>query len=168
MSEDVGSEESVEEVESSAPEAVEGGQEVQTESPEQSVPSDAWAGFRQLEQFQGQDDGAIAQSLYEAMQREDVANRALQQYQSTIPIVQDYLNNRQDYEAWRDNRTAAPQQQAAAPGMQQQVQEEEKSWWNPPGLKDSHKRYLTRDENGREVIRAVSYTHLTLPTKRIV
>jgi hypothetical protein len=38
------------------------------------------------------------------------------------------------------------QQQQAAPVP------EEKPWWQPPELKDSYKRYLTRDENGNEVI----------------
>ena len=108
---------------------------------------DVWGNFRQLEQFQGMEDPAIAQSLYESMQREEVANRALQQYQSTIPIVQEYINNRQEYEQWKAGPTQQEQQGQVAP-----AQQEEQGWWQGPTIKDSHKRYLTKDENGRDVI----------------
>lgn len=109
---------------------------------------EVWGAFRQLPQFQGQDDRAIAQRLYEAMQREQAASRALQQYQSAIPVVQDYIQNRPAYEEWR--RAQAQQAQA----QQQQAAPKEPDWWSPPQIKDSYKRYLTRDENGREVISA--------------
>ena len=128
-------------------------QEAPVEQPETDSAQEAgdvWNNFRTMEQFQGQEDAVIAQRLYEAMQREEHASKALQQYQSAVPVVQDYLNNRNEYEAWKASQSQ-PQQQPqpqAAPAPQQ-----EQSWWNPPTLKDSHKRYLTRDENGREVIR---------------
>lgn len=113
---------------------------------EQPAP-DVWSHFRAMEQFQGQDDNAIAQRLYEAMQREEHAARALQQYQTAIPVVQDYLSHRSEFEKWK----ASQSQQQAAP--QQPVQQQaEPGWWNPPQVKDSYKRYLTRDEQGREVI----------------
>ena len=126
------------------------------ESAQQAVESAApapqqqevWSAFRQLPQFQGQEDRAIAERLYQAMQREEYAARALQQYQSIIPVAQEYIQNRQAFEQWR----ASQSQQAAAPQAPPQAPPQEPAWWNPPQLKDSYKRYLTRDENGREVI----------------
>jgi hypothetical protein len=118
------------------------------ESSEVEQPQEVWAAFRQMEQFSGQDDNAIAQRLYEAMQREEHAARALQQYQSIVPVAQEYLNNRQQYEAWKaSQQNPQPEQPAAAPEAQKKS-----DWWSPPEVKDSYKRYLTRDENGREVI----------------
>lgn len=139
--EDVGSEQQVDvstPVESAEP----------TEAPAQQEAAeqqDVWGHFRGMPEFQGQDDQSIAQRLYYAMQREEAAARALQQYQSIVPVAQDYLNNRPDYEAWKASRNK-PQ---AAP---EQPKSEEKPWWNPPQIKDSYRRYLTRDEHGREVI----------------
>ena len=145
---------SEEEVEDVGSEAVEDSAPEQTEAPEaeqqSEAPADVWGSFRQLPEFEGQDDQAIAQRLYEAMQREEAAARALQQYQSIVPVAQEYLSNRQEFEAWRQNRSQ-PQ-----PGQQQPVQPEPKAepaaWWNPPEIKESYKRYLIRDENGREVV----------------
>ena len=125
---------------------VESAPEQAVEQPQQEV----WSHFRTMPQFEGQDDGAIAQRLYAAMQREEMATRALQQYQSIVPVAQDYLQNRADYEAWKQSRNqpAPPTPQPAQPAQQKQ----ESQWWNPPQIKDSYRRYLTRDENGREVI----------------
>lgn len=106
---------------------------------------DVWQHFRQMEQFSGQDDHAIASRLYEAMQREAHATRALQQYQTAVPVVQDYLANRASYEQWK---TAQAQQQAP----EQAPQQAETPWWNPPELKESYKRYIVQDESGRDVI----------------
>lgn len=121
------------------------------EAPEASAPEqqEVWGAFRQLPEFQGQDDRAIAQRLYEAMQREEAAARALQQYQSIVPVAQEYLTNRPEFEKWRAMQ-AQPQQQAPVP--QPAAKQEQPSWWNPPQIKDSYKRYIVRDENGREVI----------------
>jgi len=121
-----------------------------SESPvaEQAAPQqEVWGHFRSMPEFSGQDDNAIAQRLYQAMQREEASARALQQYQSIVPIAQEYLTHRQDYEAWKANRNAP--QQPQAPIAAEPVKE---SWWNPPALKDSYKRYLTRDESGNEII----------------
>lgn len=104
---------------------------------------EVWSHFRSMPQFEGQDDNAIAQRLYEAMQREEHASRALQQYQSIVPVAQEYIQNKAEFEAWRAAQSA-PQQPEPAP--------QETPWWNPPEIKESYKRYLTRDENGREVI----------------
>jgi hypothetical protein len=132
---------------------VESAEPVATTEDSQSVAApqqqEVWGAFRQLPQFQGQEDRAIAQRLYEAMHREEAANRALQQYQSAIPVVQDYLQNRPHYEKWRASQ-AQPQAAQASPASP--AQKPEPGWWNPPEVKDSYKRYLTRDENGREVI----------------
>ena len=110
---------------------------------------EVWSAFRQLPEFQGQEDRAIAQRLYEAMQREGAAARALQQYQSIVPVAQEYLSNREQFERWRASQ-AQPQQ--AAPAPMQDAKQEQPSWWNPPQIKDSYKRYIVRDENGREII----------------
>ncbi len=138
-------------VESAAP-VEEAAAPVEAEAVEQATPQEqeVWSAFRQLPEFQGQDDRAIAQRLYEAMQREEAAARALQQYQSIVPVAQDYINNRPDYEAWKASRgqPQAPPTQAPPPAAPQ----EPASWWNPPQIKDSYKRYLIRDENGREII----------------
>lgn len=111
---------------------------VSAEQPSQDV----WGAFRQMPEFSGQDDRAIAQRLYYSMQREAAASHALQQYQSIVPVAQEYLQHRPEFEKWRASQSQ--QQQAPPP--------EEPKWWNPPQLKDSYKRYITRDENGREVI----------------
>jgi len=135
-----------EETQLEAPEAAGAAEGVES-SEATEAPVEVWSHFRNMEQFQGQEDAAIAQSLYEAMQREQHATQALQQYQSTIPIVQEYLSNRNTYEEWKTGQNQ-PQQQVP----QQAPQPEEKNWWSPPTVKDAHRRWLTRDENGREVI----------------
>jgi len=127
-------------VEQSAPEP-----QAAEAAPQQEV----WGHFRSMPEFQGQDDTAIAQRLYYAMQREEAAARALQQYQTLVPVANEYIQNRSDYEAWKASRS----QQAPQPQMPQSpAQPQQSPWWNPPQVKDSYKRYLTRDENGREVI----------------
>lgn len=111
--------------------------------------SSPWDNFKSLPEFQGQDDRAIAARLYQTMQREQAASRALQQYQQVMPIAQDYLSNRPEFEKWK----AAQKQSQAQQAQQLQAQTEpKKGWWNPPEVKDSYKRYLVKDENGREVI----------------
>ena len=108
-----------------------------------------WDSFKRLPEFQGQDDHAIAGRLYQAMQREQVASRALQQYQSIMPVAQEYLTNRPQFEAWRKAQSAQAQQ---AQQLQQQTQPEKPKWWAPPEVKDSYRRYMTKDESGREII----------------
>lgn len=111
---------------------------------QQEQPQDVWQNFRNMPEFNGQEDMAIARRLYEAMQREEASARALQQYQSIMPVAQDYLRNRPDYEKWLASRNA--------PTQPEPPKQEEKPWWNPPQIKESYKRYLTRDEQGREII----------------
>lgn len=142
--EDVGVESSAPVEESASPVESEG-QAVEQAAPQQQ---EVWSAFRQLPEFQGHDDRAIAQRLYEAMQREEAAARALQQYQSIVPVAQDYLSNREAFEQWRAHQAQAKAAPAPAPAPQP----EQPGWWNPPKIKDSHKRYIVRDENGREVI----------------
>lgn len=115
------------------------------EQPSQEQPQEVWQHFRAMPQFEGQADDAIAQRLYESMQREEAASQALQQYQTIAPVAQEYMSNREQYEQWKTS------QQNPQPVPQEQPPQE-KPWWNPPELRDSYKRYLTRDENGREVI----------------
>lgn len=146
---DVSSEPAEASVETAAPEAqAEGMQQAAPQEQGYSV-NDLWGAFKSLPQFQGQDDRAVAAGLYESLQREQAASRALQQYQQIIPFASDYLSNREAFEQWKASHAqgqAAPQ--AAAPRQQQ----EESSWWNPPKIKDSYRQYIVRDENGREVI----------------
>jgi hypothetical protein len=117
-------------------------------SPQQSPPQDNyWDRFKTLPEFNGQDDRAIASRLYNALEREKVAARALAQYQQVMPIAQEYLTNRPEFEKWR-----AAQSQMKAQQSQPEAQPAKPAWWNPPEVKDSYKRYLVKDENGREVI----------------
>lgn len=121
------------------------------EAPEAASPaqSDVWSSFRSLPDFQGQDDRQIAGRLYSTLEREKAATKALQQYQQLIPYAQEYLTHREQFEQWRDAQSR-PQPQ---PHVQQQVQQpEQHKWWNPPPVKEAYKRFLVRDENGREVI----------------
>ena len=116
--------------------------EVEAQTPPAGSPYDA---FKQLPQFQGQDDQAIAANLYQAMQREQAASHALKQYQQVMPVAQEYLSNRQQYEAWKNSQN----QQQQAP---QQQEAKKEGWWNPPQLSEAHKRYLIKDANGRDAI----------------
>lgn len=110
-------------------------------------PAEIWSAFKSLPQFSGQDDSAVAAGLYEALQREQAASRALQQYQQMIPFASDYLRFKEPFEQWRQQQA----QQAQAP-QPAQAQPQESPWWDPPKLKDSYRQWLTKDENGRETI----------------
>ncbi len=121
-------------------------------APQQTV----WDAFKNLNEFKGQDDVAIARRLYASMEREKAATQALQQYQQYVPIAQQYLQNREPFERFLSQREqferwAASQQ---APKQQESAAEAVKRWWNPPELRDSYRQYLVKDENGREVISA--------------
>jgi hypothetical protein len=105
-----------------------------------------WDRFKSLPEFQGQDDRAIAARLYQAMEREKAAAKALAQYQQVIPYAQEYITYRPEFQKWR----ASQQQAQQAP--QQQAAPQPQKWWSPPEVKESYKRYLTKDENGREII----------------
>ena len=138
-------------VEDSAP--VESAPEETTEEApvEEAPPQDQFLNaFRQIEEFKDMDERALAERLYSAYQQEQKATHALSQYQNVLPIAQEYLQNRTQYEQWK-----ASQNQQQAPVQQQPVatpQPEKKSWWDPPELKDSHRRYIVKDENGRDMI----------------
>lgn len=109
--------------------------------------------FRQIEEFKDMDERALAERLYRSYQQEQQASHALQQYKEVMPIAQEYLQNRTQFEQWR----AGQQQQQQMPQQQQPVatpEPKKESWWNPPQIKDSHRRYLVKDENGRDVISA--------------
>jgi len=115
--------------------------------PQQSV----WDAFKNLPDFKGADDVAIARRLYSSMEREKAATQALAQYQQYIPYAQQYLQNRDQFEAWQASQRQQ-QQPAAQQPQKPSAAEAMKKWWNPPELRDSYKQYLVRDENGREVI----------------
>lgn len=119
---------------------------VAAESSSSASPLDV---FRSQPGFEGASDQDIVARIQESMAREQQAYRALQQYQSVIPVASEYLSNRELYEQWKQSRNQP--QQAAAPSMPS-VQAQKEAWWNPPKIKDSYRQYITRDENGREVI----------------
>jgi hypothetical protein len=99
--------------------------------------------FKALPDFQGQDDLTIARNLYQAYSTAGEAQRQLQQYQQVVPYANEYLQNRQAYEKWKQDQAAA---QAPKP-------EEKPKWWNPPQVDESLKGYIIRDpQTGREVI----------------
>ena len=119
----------------------------QSVAQEPSAPATAWDAFKGLDEFAGKDDRAIATSLYSALQAKQESQKAIEQYRQMQPYAQEYLENKQAFDAWR-------QQQAQ---MQQPVQQapqepEQPRWWNPPEIRESYKQSLIKDENGREVI----------------
>lgn len=148
------------EVQDSTPDSsqeIEGGQDTGYEQApvQQAAQPTPWEAFKRLPEFQGADDRAIAARLYNAMEREKAASRALAQYQQVLPYAQEYLTNRREFEAWRQSQAQQPQhpQVAQAQQLQQKTTQPEKpKWWNPPEVRESYKRYLVKDENGREVI----------------
>jgi hypothetical protein len=98
--------------------------------------------FKALPEFQGADDVAIAQTLYQSMQGYQQAQQQLRQYQDVMPATMEYMQNRQRYQEWM-----------AAQQAQQQKPAEQPKWWNPPQVKDTWKNYIVRDpQTGREVI----------------
>jgi hypothetical protein len=133
-----------------------------TPTPEAPTPAAApaaqasvWDAFKNLDEFKGQDDLAIARRLYASMEREKAATHALQQYQQYVPIAQQYLQNREPFEQYQQHRDSfqrwlATQQQPAQPVAT--AAEQKQKWWSPPEVRESFKQYLVRDENGREVI----------------
>ena len=149
--EDSGVEQEVESQDSGASEA----QVAESAAPEAPVSQPAqdqygvYGAFRSLPQFQGKDDQTIARALYGALEREQASTRALAQYRQVLPVAQEYLAHRDEFQKWRDSLRQQPQQ---APAPQQQAEPAEEKWWNPPQVRDAYKRYLVRDENGREVI----------------
>jgi hypothetical protein len=108
-----------------------------------------WDNFRSLPDFEGQDDSSIARSLYESMEREKSATRNLQQYQQLIPYAQEYMEHKDAFEQWRNGQSQPQQAPQSAP---QAPQKEERAPWLGPEVKPEHKRYLVKDESGRDAI----------------
>jgi len=138
---------------SSAPEAVDSSASAPptpTQSPAASQPQSVWDAFKNLDEFRGQDDVAIARRLYASMEREKAATTALAQYQQYIPYAQQYLQHREPFERYLASQKEPARQER--PAEQPTAQESVKKWWNPPEIRESFKQYLVRDENGREVI----------------
>jgi hypothetical protein len=137
------SDETLPEIEQSAPETA------APEAAPQSAPQASggfdtpWSAFKQLPEYQGRDDLDIARDLYQSRQGFAEAQRQLAQYQSVIPYATEYLRNQKDYEAWR----------AAQAKAQEPKPEEKKRWWSPPQIDESFKSYIIRDpQTGKEVI----------------
>jgi hypothetical protein len=105
--------------------------------------STPYEAFRHVPEFQGQDDLTIARNLYQAYQGFGEAQRHLQQYQQVMPVAQEYLRNKAEYDKWR-----ASQAQAAAPQPAPKPK-----FWDPPQVKDTWKSYIVRDpSSGKEMI----------------
>lgn len=110
---------------------------------EQSV----WSSFRALPDFKGQDDRQIAGRLYASLEREKAATKALQQYQQLIPYAQEYLTHKPQFEAFLKSQQAPTQAPPPA-----QARPETPKWWNPPQVRESYKRFIVKDDAGRETI----------------
>ena len=139
-------------VESSAPVESAPVETTTTESvdaPPHQEQQSVWDAFKGLPEFEGQDDTSIARSLYESMEREKSATRNLQQYQQLIPYAQEYMEHKAAFDNWRNGQAQPQQAQAPAP---QAPQQEERAPWLGPEVKPEHKRYLVKDENGRDAI----------------
>jgi len=138
-----------------------GGGEASSPAAPQASP---WDAFKTLDEFKGADDRQIAARLYTSMEREKVASRALAQYQQFAPVAQEYIANKRDMQEYLQNRDnyaqwkqwQGPQQghQQGQPrqGNGQPPQQEAAKWWNPPKVRESYKRFLVKDEDGREAI----------------
>ena len=113
---------------------------------EQSV----WSSFRSLPDFKGQDDRQIAGRLYASLEREKAATKALQQYQQLIPYAQEYIAHRPQFEEFLRSQQAPQPAQAAPPPEREQ--DPRQSWWSPPQVRESYKRFIVKDETGRETI----------------
>lgn len=120
---------------------------VEATAPEAPVEqqADYWGQFKGLPQFEGMSERDVAANLYQSMEREKAASGALAQYQQVLPYAQDYMANKREFDAWRQQQQSQSQQTQA-------VTQEVKKAWQPPELKDNYRRYLTKDENGRDVI----------------
>lgn len=122
-------------------------------SPEPQQQATPWDAFKRLPEFQGADDRAIAARLYNAMEREKAASRALAQYQQVLPYAQEWIANRPEIEEFRKWKQQQPTQSHPQVQQAQKLQQpEQSSWWNPPKVRDAYKRYLIKDEDGREVV----------------
>jgi hypothetical protein len=113
-------------------------------SPSQEAPmqGSVYDAFKSLPEFQGADDVAIAQTLYQSMQGYQQAQQQLRQYQQYMPETMDWLKNKEKYLEWQQS-----QQRPQAPSP------EAPKWWNPPQVKETWRQYIVRDpETGREVV----------------
>lgn len=120
------------------------------EAEQDPVTDSIYSAFQTIDEFKDLDQRAVAERLYRAYQQEKESATALQQYQEVMPIAQEYLTNRSDYEKWKASQNQPPQQpQAPQPPP---PEEKKDGWWNPPKLEDKHRRFITKDENGRDVI----------------
>jgi hypothetical protein len=137
--------------EQEAPEQDSSPEEVEQPEPQEAAPQPTvWDAFKSLPDFQGADERAIAQRLYQSLEREKQASHALAQYQQLMPVAQQYLQHRPEFDKWMAaQRAGAAPQPVAAPAAQPK---QEEKWWNPPPMRDAFKRYIVKDENGRDTI----------------
>lgn len=126
----------------SAPEAPSTAQTFDNQTSSQPSPQpqgSVYDAFKSLPEFQGQDDVAIAQNLYQSMQGYRQAQQQLRQYQD---ITAEYARNADQFRQWQQAQQAQQQQAPQKP-----------KWWDPPQVKDEWKQFIVRDpETGREVV----------------
>jgi hypothetical protein len=132
------------EVDSSAPETS-AAPEQQVEESAEPQQGSVWDAFKSVPGFEEADERAIAEQLYGAWQARSESQQAIDRYQQALPVLREYLTYRDKFREYRD------QQQAPLP-VQVEEPPEQPRWWNPPQVRESYKRFLVRDENGREVI----------------
>lgn len=122
-----------------------GGAEAQAPAPTQAE-IDYMDHFARLPQFQGQDRRAIAGALYQSLQQAQSAREALARYQQVMPYAQRYQTHAPQFEKWLQEQEAA-QRAAKAPAPDKPA-----PLWNPPEVREAYKRYLVKDEQGRDII----------------
>lgn len=136
----------------SEPQVEQSSPDIQSETPQQQEVQSPWEAFKRLPEFHGADDKAIAARLYNAMEREKAASRALAQYQQVLPYAQEWISNKREIEEFRQWKQQQGQAHPQVQQAQQLQQPEQQKWWNPPKVRDSYKRFLVKDEDGREVV----------------
>jgi len=115
--------------------------------PEAAPQPTVWDAFKSLPDFKDADERAIAQRLYQALEREKEATHALSQYRQVLPYAQEYLKYRPEFDKWR-----AAQSQPAVAQPTAAPEQKENPFWNPPQLREAFRRYIVKDENGRDTV----------------
>lgn len=117
------------------------------QQPTAAVPQEEnyWSHFKGLPEFSGKSDREIAGTLYQTMQREKAAAGTIARMQGVLPHANEWIAHKDEFMAWKKAQAQQAQQS-------QQAVKEVKKFWNPPEVKESYRRYITRDAEGRDVI----------------
>lgn len=123
---------------------------VDSSSPVEAAPpqqGSIWDAFKSVPGFEAADERDIAERLYGAWRVQAESQQAIQRYEQALPVLREYLSNRDKFREYQSR-----QQEPIQPPRQPDPEPEQPRWWNPPKVRDSYKRFLVRDENGREAI----------------